>query len=598
MRFRPHIWFFFVFHLVFQPPIIFVISLLKSQGTEKLGQEVSSDIKEQLYAFRALLLSMSIDQNNNDPHFAISHFWNTLEQFAQPYDSFMFLDQKMFQMGLGVVEEFPKDFSNEAVVQNSLPHGFSYTLSESNGIWWLSAAISTKYPKQKNLPAFIRVVTQVEQIPYYQNVCDTILIFLVIMFFIISVIISRKIFSKYVEPLDVIINAVQSYSKADFSYVLPIPRTERNHIDVLLNELKQLSRNLNLKTSVMEDELGRLRSIFIGIIEGVLITNKNGELILINDPIRKLLEIPPLSGAKPVIEIVRNIEIRDTLDAVLKSGEPVSKEILFLHKGEEYYLQANFVPIQTSNMRNRIDGVVAVFHDLTQIRKLETMRQEFIANVSHELKTPLTSIKGYAETLLTGAINDSANAYNFLKIIEKNSNQLEMLIEDILSIAKLESTRNELLKQPTAIKMLVQEILLDYELEANQHHIILQNAIDDNLPLISLDKEKIATAIKNLIENAIRYNKPHGSVTIRGTIDASKFHLTIEDSGIGIPEKEQERIFERFYRVDKGRSRHMGGTGLGLSIVKHVIKAHNGSVLVSSELGKGSTFFISIPIEK
>jgi two-component system phosphate regulon sensor histidine kinase PhoR len=239
-----------------------------------------------------------------------------------------------------------------------------------------------------------------------------------------------------------------------------------------------------------------------------------------------------------------------------------------------------------------IDSVVVVFHDLTDIRRTERMRRDFVANVSHEFKTPLTSIRGYAETLLSGALEDPEIAIEFLKIIERNAQHLETLVSDLLVLARLEADI------PISTDLVNVRSLVDEQLSSRRSVFSDRrvSVFNDCPPIeVHADRLRLGTAISNLVDNAVNYNKPNGEVRIYGEIQGETFRLSITDSGQGIPAEELPRVFERFYRVDKARSRESGGTGLGLSIVKHAIESQGGSITVTSRVGIGSTFTIRIP---
>jgi len=235
-----------------------------------------------------------------------------------------------------------------------------------------------------------------------------------------------------------------------------------------------------------------------------------------------------------------------------------------------------------------------VFHDLTRLKQLERTREEFVANVSHELRTPLSLIKGYVETLLDGARNNPEVAERFLKIIERNTHRLDLLIQDLLTISALESGRIKLNMQPVDLRAVADKVLGDLHAKAENKNVKLVN---DLPPLATTaDANRLDQVFANLVDNAIKYGRANGTVTVGGKkLDAGRLELFVRDDGPGIPAESLPRVFERFYRVDKARSRDQGGTGLGLSIVKHIVQAHGGEVRVESEPGKGATFCFTLP---
>jgi two-component system phosphate regulon sensor histidine kinase PhoR len=231
---------------------------------------------------------------------------------------------------------------------------------------------------------------------------------------------------------------------------------------------------------------------------------------------------------------------------------------------------------------------------LTRLKQLERTREEFVANVSHELRTPLSLIKGYAETLLDGARNDPVVTERFLKIIERNASRLDLLIQDLLAISALESGRITLNLQPLPLRPLAEKVLADLKARTDAKGVKLINDLPELT--VTADANRLEQVLANLVDNAIKYGRADGTVIVGGQkADADKIEIYVQDDGPGIPPESLDRVFERFYRVDKARSREQGGTGLGLSIVKHIVQSHGGKVWVKSELGKGATFFFTLP---
>jgi two-component system phosphate regulon sensor histidine kinase PhoR len=266
---------------------------------------------------------------------------------------------------------------------------------------------------------------------------------------------------------------------------------------------------------------------------------------------------------------------------------------LRLSSPSERWLEVNGAAI--FNGGGKRYGTVLVFHDLTRLKQLESARKEFVANVSHELRTPLSLIKGYVETLLDGAKEDPALATKFLQTIDRNAERLRLLIEDLLTISELESGRVKLNLQPVALVPLVDKVLADLKSRAALRKVTLVNEAPELIVLG--DADRLEQVLGNLIENGIKYGRSEGTVKVGGgQFDAEQAQLFVQDDGPGIPPEAIERVFERFYRVDKARSREQGGTGLGLSIVKHIVQAHGGKVWAKSQPGHGATFSFTIPM--
>jgi len=276
--------------------------------------------------------------------------------------------------------------------------------------------------------------------------------------------------------------------------------------------------------------------------------------------------------------------LENAVGEVLAGGEP---RVLEMPVGPGRVVQANVAPVP--NRSGEVESVVVVFHDLTDIRRTEKMRRDFVANVSHEFKTPLTSIRGYAETLIAGAKDDPQIAPDFLRTIETNARYLEALVNDLLTLARLEA------EVPATMERVSVRRIVDEQIESRKNAIRERNInVSVECPDVEIqaDRSRLSTAVSNLIDNAIHYNRPGGTIRISAEQQNGTLNLSVADSGHGIPSDELQRIFERFYRVDKSRTRESGGTGLGLSIVKHAIESQGGTITVTSRVGSGSIFTI------
>ncbi len=241
-------------------------------------------------------------------------------------------------------------------------------------------------------------------------------------------------------------------------------------------------------------------------------------------------------------------------------------------------------------------SLVVVAQDVTDVRKLERMRRDFVANVSHELKTPLTSIKGLVETLLNGALEDTGNNRRFVSMIDEDATRLTRLIDDLLDLSQIESKSTPMRLQPVALHLFFEELETRFRNQLDAQGVVWDLKVPSGAPRIEADPDRLRQIFVNLIDNAIKFNKPNGRVAISADADAAWVRITVADTGAGIPEKDLPRIFERFYRVDKARSRELGGTGLGLSIVKHLVELHRGRIDVTSQAGMGTAFVVTLPV--
>lgn len=393
-------------------------------------------------------------------------------------------------------------------------------------------------------------------------------------------------------PINKIIHISRRFSKGDFRHKIYIDSKD---------EIGELASNLNTMAQDMEDKIKavnthhqHLRAILDSMVEGVIVIDKSGKVTSVNPTVEKIFD----TGAKDIegrnfLEAIRNNDMAEIIDAVLQNGTPVSKELKLVFPVQKIF-QINASPIFENNL---VHGCVLVIHDTTEMHRLETVRRDFVANLSHELKTPLTSIKGFIETLLGGALEDKQNSRSFLQIVQDHTDRLAHLINDLLTLSYLESSFAKLTKETINLKELVDKIISGMKAALKKDTVSVSNDLSDRLT-IRADRHKIEQVLVNLIDNAIKFNKDKGNIRIYSQEANSAIKVFVEDSGMGIPEKDVPRIFERFYRVDKARSRELGGTGLGLSIVKHIVELHGGSVGVESTEGLGSTFWFVLPLEK
>jgi len=336
-----------------------------------------------------------------------------------------------------------------------------------------------------------------------------------------------------------------------------------------------------------------LDATMTGMREGLLVVDKDMRVVASNPAARKLFNptVPALESQR-LTELTRNPAIYgaflDGLKGMERSGIKVET-----HGPERQIFDLRVVPIGKVNGNGAAEGALGVFFDITRTERLEHVRQEFLSNVSHELRTPLTSIIAFVETLETGATEDTESCQRFLSIIRKNASRMQGLIDDILELTAIEGGNVTLRAAPVELIGLVQEVCASLDAKATAQSVTLENRVGSGV-MVYADERRLEQMLTNLIDNAIKFSREHSTVSIShepGTRD----RILVQDNGDGIPAQHLERLFERFYRVDRARSRDMGGTGLGLAIVKHIALLHGGEVTVTSELGKGSTFIIHLP---
>jgi two-component system phosphate regulon sensor histidine kinase PhoR len=336
----------------------------------------------------------------------------------------------------------------------------------------------------------------------------------------------------------------------------------------------------------------RQQALFNGMIEGVLLLDQNGRVQMINESFRKFFDMASDIRGKTIMEAFDWPEL-----AALASRLPAEKNIsdaeLEIHRATRRSLQVNAAIVHDHADLER--GQLFVFHDVTRLIELENFRKEFVANVSHELRTPLSLIKGYAQTLLDGAKDDPAQSMRFLQKIDKHADRLHFLMEDLLAISHLESGQATLNCKSVNMHELAQRVIDDLVGLAAQRDTVMENKIPPQLTIWA-DADRLQQVLFNLMQNAIKYGRAGGCVTVGSSGDtAEKVEIFVADDGPGIPPEAIGRVFERFYRVDRARSRETGGTGLGLAIVKHIVQAHGGEAWVKSEWQKGASFFFTLP---
>ncbi len=367
------------------------------------------------------------------------------------------------------------------------------------------------------------------------------------------------------------------------------------------DEIGQLAENINLLVQNYEDnirivreEKGKLTSVFTSMVEGIVILNRQNRIELINPGASDILgnRYSEMTG-KTIIEAFRNVELQNALDRCRKTGQPVFQEIA-LDGGNQLFLNVNIAPIK--DLPGQDNKIIVVFHDVTQLRKLERVRADFVANVSHELKTPLTAIIGFVQTLQEGAINDKETAGRFLTIIAEHAGRLNRLVDDLLILSRIELGEVALHPEKMDPRQAVQQALTIIEDKARKKGLAVRQDWPENLPLILADGDGIVQILVNVLDNAVKFTAA-GDITISADRDEKGFlAITIADTGTGIPANEIPRLGERFYRVDKMRSRELGGTGLGLSIVKHLLQAQQGRWEVESSPGKGTVVKLFFPL--
>jgi two-component system phosphate regulon sensor histidine kinase PhoR len=413
-------------------------------------------------------------------------------------------------------------------------------------------------------------------------------LFLVLLAAAASLYVARRIS----QPIEEMKKGAKRFAEGNFSRKLLVPDSEE--LGSLADTLNQMAQQLGERIRMTTEQRNELETILSAMREGVLAVDSEERILTFNQAAGSFLGID-LSSAKghAIQEVIRNADIQRFLGGVLTGEGPAECEIV-LHGTDNKFLQLSGTLLH--DIGGKKIGALVVLNDITRMRQLENMRREFVANVSHELKTPITSIKGYVETLQEGALGDKKNVQKFLEIVLKQSDLLNAIVDDLLSLSRIEqdAERGEIQLTEENLRHIIDATTVDYELKARERNIKVIVSCSEEI-IVKANSRLLEQAIGNLLDNAIKYSEPRKAVEIEATKNLDEIVIRVSDHGSGIAPEHLPRLFERFYRVDKGRSRELGGTGLGLAIVKHITQAHGGSVAVESTLGKGSIFILYLP---
>ncbi|KUP05576.1 alkaline phosphatase [Bacillus coahuilensis p1.1.43] len=410
---------------------------------------------------------------------------------------------------------------------------------------------------------------------------------------IIIVILGSKITEQYTKPIESATNVAIELAKGNYR-----ARTYEDYLDetsMLSTSINILARNLQEMVSAQELQQDRLLTLIENMGSGLLLIDPRGFVVLMNKTFKELFEVDPSNYLKKRYhEAIQHEDIIKVVEEVFMTEEKVRKQLLLPLHLERKHFEVYGAPI--IGISDEWKGILLVFHDITELEKIRTNAKRFVANVSHELKTPITSIKGFSETLLDGALEDRDTLEYFLNIMLTESDRLQSLIQDLLDLSKLEQHGFKLDVSTFDLSRLIEEVVLMLKGKAEEKEIQLQF---DPAPELTLegDMNRFKQVFINLINNAISYTGPGGHVKVFVKEERDEITIKVQDNGVGIAASELPRIFERFYRIDKARSRNSGGTGLGLAIVKHIVEAHHGEIDVESSEGVGTTFIVKVSKE-
>ncbi|WP_242145539.1 MULTISPECIES: two-component system histidine kinase PnpS [unclassified Bacillus cereus group] len=408
---------------------------------------------------------------------------------------------------------------------------------------------------------------------------------------LVVVFLGMKITGQYIRPIESVTKVAIELAKGNYK-----ARAYENHSDetgMLSKAINILARNLQEMTLEQEMQQDRLHTLIENMGSGMILIDSRGYISLVNRSYKEIFHVTDEEYLDRLYyESFHHTEIIELVEEIFMTEVKVRKQVLLPLDIERKHFEVYGAPIIGTN--HEWKGIVLVFHDITELKKLEQMRKDFLANVSHELKTPITSIKGFSETLLDGAMENRKFCEHFLHIILKESERMQDLIEDLLDLSKIEQQGFKLNMGNVDIKDLLEDIKMVLDKKAQDKEIMLQIDTMQHVSVIG-DSSRLKQIFINLIHNAIIYTPVGGTVSVSLFEDKQNAYVKVADTGIGISKEEIPRIFERFYRVDKARSRNTGGTGLGLSIVKHLVEAHHGMITVESKIGEGTMFTVALP---
>lgn len=483
-----------------------------------------------------------------------------------------------------------ENHKNRVEVIQAMTNGFGTSERISPTINEPMLYYALQYEEQGQPKGVVRVAITMAKIQEEISSVEQLIWSIALIVSITVMLITYWIVARMIRPLTILTNAAESIASGDYDQKLYFP--QQDELGILAQSFNRMSQGMAERVNQLQASGDRLSTVLEGMVEGVIATNERQHVLFANESAGRLLFFSPEEAqGKPLFESVRNHQLQKSVAEVLNTLEPQRMEIE-LESTSDRILGVTTTPLPG----DPCPGLVIVIFNMTELRRLESLRQEFVANVSHELKTPLSSIKAYTETLIRGAMDDPEISHTFLLRIEEQADRLHELIMDLISLASIESGNQVFDIISIELRPFVESCLVDQQKVAESKNIELLIEEKESGIKVKVDEEGLHQILGNLINNAIKYTSDQGRITIRWECeDANTVLLQVQDTGIGIEEKYQARLFERFFRVDKARSRELGGTGLGLSIVKHLVHSFHGTIGVTSKVGEGTTFSVRLP---
>ena len=451
-------------------------------------------------------------------------------------------------------------------------------------------------------PLVIRLAVPLSQVNLSVVELRQRLVFATLVMLAIGILVSFAFARMFADRVDRLRDFSLRIAEGDFHTLLR--EGPRDELSDLADSMNQTAARLDREIRLLSGERNRSSAILRSMVEGVAVIDAQERLVFYNRAFSEIFNVEAATGeGRPLIEVVRNSELVGLIRRALRGDERLQSDIAMgISQIQSFSVTA--APVKAldasapnGSLQERPSGAVVVLHDVTELRRLERVRQDFVANVSHEFKTPLTAIQGFAETLLGGALDDPTNNRRFLEIIRNHAIRLARLTNDLLKLARIEAGKLEVQFSSVGLMELIEGCAETTLLKANRKDITLEIDVPPKLPPVRGDASLLRDVLQNLLDNAVQYTPEGGRIHVTASAGPREAVIAVTDTGIGIPLADQERIFERFYRVDVARSREAGGTGLGLSIAKHIVEAHGGRLCVESNVGQGSKFSFSIPLD-
>ena len=507
--------------------------------------------------------------------------------------------------------ETMENHSNRPEIQEAFSSGEGQSVRHSATLNRDLVYRAVRYDRSPNPPLVIRMALPLAQIDLALAELRHRLLVASLVILLLGGLFSLVYFRMFAARVERLKDFSRRLAQGDFR---PLPsEAPRDELTDLADALNETAAWMDRTIHSLSGERNRSSAILRSMVEGVAVIDAQERLVFCNRAFSEILNIDAAAiEGRPMIEVVRNSDLLGLIRRALRGEEGLQSDIAMGIVQQRSFsvtatpvraLDAAAAPNSAANMTGSLKaamekpaGAVVVLHDVSELRRLERVRQDFVANVSHEFKTPLTAIQGFAETLLSGALEDRSSNRRFLEIIRDHAIRLARLTDDLLKLARIEAGKLEVEFFPVGLTELIERCADTALLKASRKQISLEIEVPAGLPPVRGDASLLRDVLQNLLDNAIQYTSPGGRIQVTAAVGPREAVITVSDTGIGIPLADQERIFERFYRVDAARSREEGGTGLGLSIAKHIVEAHGGRIWVESEVGRGSKFSFSIPL--